>query len=156
MDFRTSLESVIIPPSINSIGINPFTGCQNLEIRLLNNNHFKIVNGLLISNKGHLISYLEDSEVVTIPTYVTSIGNRAFSRCKSLKRVNISTSVTSIKNYSFSRCESLESINIPYSVTSIGDYAFYKCNSLKRINIPRATSIGKECFPINCKVTISQ
>ena len=55
---------------------------------------------------------------------VTSIGDSAFSWCKSLTSITIPDSVTSIGEYAFSSCTSLTSITIPDSVTSIGDYAF--------------------------------
>ena len=64
--------------------------------------------------------------------------------------VNIPNGVTSIGNYAFSSCKSLASITIPDSVTSIGDYAFYKCSSLASITINNS-----ECKIYDSKDTIS-
>ena len=84
---------------------------------------------------------------VTIPNSVTSIGNYAFSDCSSLTSITISENVTSIGSYAFSGCTSLTSITIPNSVTSIGNSAFYGCSSLTSITIPEnVTSIGNYAF----------
>ena len=83
----------------------------------------------------------------TFPSEVTSIGDRAFESCRSLKRVEIPAGVTSIRNCTFLRCRSLEEIKIPEGVTSIGNMAFASCSSLKKIEIPEGvTSIGDMLF----------
>jgi len=84
---------------------------------------------------------------ITIPDSVTSIGDSAFEDCDSLTSINIPDSVTSIGGSAFSYCDSLESITIPNSVTSIGGNAFYYCYSLTSITIPDSvTSIGNSAF----------
>ena len=78
------------------------------------------------SNLGSTWSYYYRETIVqiVIENGVTSIGNRAFSRCTSLTSVTIPNSVTSIGTYAFSGCTGLTSLTIPNSVTSIGEYAF--------------------------------
>ena len=61
---------------------------------------------------------------------VTSIGNDAFFRCKSLTSIIISNSVTTIGEAAFNRCRSISSVIIPDGVISIGWYAFLGCTSL--------------------------
>ena len=104
--------------------------------------------GFEIKN-GVLKKYTEEQGVtkVDIPDGVTSIGDRAFYECDSLKEIKIPNSVTSIGEAAFYRCEQLIRINIPDSVTIIGDGAFYECDSLKEIKIPDSvTSIGDYAF----------
>ena len=142
-----SLESVSIPSSVIRIGSNPFFDCPKLHLSLSPESKFRLIDGLLIDSEGVLISCLNHSFHVSIPSSVTSLGYRAFMGCSSLKSVSIPPSVTSIGDKAFCRCRSLASVNIPSSVTSIGDKIFFRCSSLKSISIPLSvTSIGKSAF----------
>ena len=88
-----------------------------------------------------------DVASIQIGDCVTSIGERAFTECRSLSSVTIPNSVTSIGYHAFSWCISLSSVTIPNSVTSIGDGAFDECDSLSSVNIPSGvTSIGESAF----------
>lgn len=105
---------------------------------------FEIINGVLKKYRG------KDS-IVVIPNNVTSIGNSAFSDCRSLLSVTIPNSVTTIGSNAFENCVSLTSVTIPNSVTSIGSGAFYDCSSLKSVTIADSvTSIGNRVFG-NCR-----
>ena len=84
---------------------------------------------------------------VTIPDSVTEIGESAFIGCSSLTSVTIPDSVTKIELYTFCVCSSLTSVTIPDSVTTIGNGAFSQCSNLTTITIPDSvTEIGKEAF----------
>ena len=75
--------------------------------------YFRVVDDLLISKEGKLIANLSDKTHITIPESVNSIGNSAFSYCKSLTSIQLPESVTSIGNSAFDGCTSLISIYIP-------------------------------------------
>ena len=66
---------------------------------------------------------------ITIPSSVTSIGERAFAWCQDLTSVTISNGVTSIGFSAFEHCEGLVSVTIPKSVTNIY-LAFRGCSGL--------------------------
>lgn len=84
---------------------------------------------------------------VTVPDYVTSIGESAFCDSASLRSIVLSKNLTSIGSYAFSNCYSLESIDIPEAVTSIGGYAFFGCSSLSGIVIPDSVeTLGDYAF----------
>ena len=141
-----SLTNITIPSSVVSINGNPFYEWYGI----LNNESKEFIyedHVLFNKNKTILIAYRAKETNYTIPNSVTTIGNWAFSCCKSLTTINIPNSVTTIGNEAFSSCESLTNINIPNSVTTIGDSAFEFCESLITINIPNSvTTIGNEAF----------
>ncbi len=84
---------------------------------------------------------------VTIPGSVTSIGYTAFRDCTSLTSMTIPDRVKSIGFEAFRDCTSLTSMTIPDSVNSIGGLAFQGCISLTSITIPNGvTSIGEAAF----------
>lgn len=81
---------------------------------------------------------------VTIPetvTYgnikykVTSIGFRAFRRCKKITSVIIGNNITNIDRYAFYECSGLTSISIGNSVESVDLWAFYGCTNLQSVHI---------------------
>lgn len=60
--------------------------------------------------------------------------------------VVIHDSVTSIGDRAFSFCKSLTSVNIPDSVTRIRESAFKGCSNLTSIKLPKNVKIGKDAF----------
>ena len=79
-----------------------------------------------------------DITSVTIPDTVTTIGKNSFySRQLDLTTVNIgeNSNLTTIGNNAFSGCRSLKSIWLPDAVTFIGDSAFNNCGSLNTITV---------------------
>ena len=121
-----SLTSITIPNSVVIIIGNPFYGWHGI----LNNESKAFIyedHVLFNNNKTLLIAYRAKETNYTIPNSVTTIGEGAFSGCKSLTNINIPNSVTTIGKGAFSHCDSLTSINIPNSVTTIGEGAFADC-----------------------------
>lgn len=84
--------------------------------------------------------YNTDIVTVTIGDSVTSIGNRAFEDCISLKNIVLPNSLTSIGENAFYGCSSLTSIVIPDGVTSIESGAFRACNDLEKIAVSENNS----------------
>ena len=101
---------------------------------------------------------------MTIPKSVTSIGERAFERCSSLKEVHISDVAAwcqiDFKDYTsnplyyaqhlFINGKEIDNLSIPEGVTTIGSYAFLNCSSLTSVTIPNSvTSIGDSFYGCN-------
>ena len=153
----TSLTSITIGNGVTSIGRAAFNGCTSLTSITIPDSVTTIEDGAFWDCTGELIINSKIVETnydyeehpsnygwlsraafskLTIGDSVTSIGNYAFSYCRSLKSVTIGNGVTSIGGNAFSWCDSLTSITISESVTEIGESAFSSCSSLTSIIIP--------------------
>ena len=147
----SSLESIVLSSSVTSIGYGVFSGCKLLrEIKIIDNPLFVVDCDMLIDQKNMtLLAYFGTKSDVTIPSSVTSIGNKAFCDCESMESVTIPSSVMSIGESAFSYCNSLKSITIPSSVTNIGKDAFSVCDSLESITLPLSvTNINDYTFSL--------
>lgn len=81
---------------------------------------------------------------------VKEIFWRAFSGCKSLKKVKLCDGLEIIGFCAFKECDRLEEIIIPNTVRTIDTGAFGKCKSLKKIKIPDSVqTLGNGVF-YNC------
>lgn len=130
------------------LSLSGLTACNDDGTSQSNEQVFIVSKGSITS----LTDYGKTLTEITIPekidkTTITSIGNKAFSNCGSLKSVVIPDSVISIGEYAFSYCTSLESVTIGSGVTTIEKFAFEECTSLKNIVIPNGvTNIGDNAF----------
>ena len=133
-----SLTSVTIPDSVTEISYGAFISCESLErIEVGENNaKYSSINGVLFNNdKSELICYPagKKDKLYVIPDSVTSIGERAFNKCK-CTNVTISDGIISIGEDAFSDCGNITSLTIPNSVINISD-DFVNCDSLAAINV---------------------
>lgn len=127
------------------------TGIGNEAFAASSLTSLTIPNRLKITSIGDgAFSYCKSLTTITIPESVTNIGDKVFLGCFNLESVNIPVGVTSIGDAVFEYCSSLTAITIPESVTSIGMGAFAGCSSLTAITIPAGvTSIGNRVLA-NC------
>ena len=102
-----SLMEITIPASVISIGEKAFYDCPDLKQLTIdpNNVHYTSVDGVIFDKKkATLISYpYNTTSHYTIPTFVNSIGVRAFMDCAGLSSITIPSSVTSIMPGAFKR-----------------------------------------------------
>ena len=162
---QAAITSVFIPNSVETIGIEAFTGCTELKsVRLPMQ---------LESIEPWTFYCCESLTSIDIPEGVTSIGEYAFANCKQMKEIVIPSSVThfgksvfwntgftslpklpenltTISDGMFYDCTQLTSIEIPQNITRIDDTAFGRC-PISEIDIPTSvTYIGVATFA-NCK-----
>ena len=148
------LTSISIPDKVASIGERAFSGCSTLTSIIVGAGslNYKGVDGVLFNKEGSvLLAYPRGKAGIsyTIPESVTSIGDRAFSWCTSLRSITIPDGVTSIGRSAFSTCTSLTSITIPDSVTG-GTGDFSHCRSLTSVTIGKNINRLRSSDFTNC------
>ncbi|MCQ2521452.1 MAG: leucine-rich repeat domain-containing protein [Lachnospiraceae bacterium] len=92
---------------------------------------------------------------IYIENGITTIGQRAFSKCSNLGKVFIPESVECIKYKAFSECKKLETIDLS-KVKNLGPYVFEVCEKLEDVNLANLVKIYPNVFEgcINLKSVI--
>eukprot|EP00766_Chilomastix_caulleryi_P006622 gnl/Chilomastix_caulleri/888.p1 GENE.gnl/Chilomastix_caulleri/888~~gnl/Chilomastix_caulleri/888.p1 ORF type:complete len:368 (+),score=147.64 gnl/Chilomastix_caulleri/888:65-1105(+) len=143
----TNLGKFDIPKSVETIGTNPFAGCQSLKsisVPVVEDPKF-VSNGFMLLEKDEvggykLISFACGSGETVVLDGVTDpkiyeIGDYAFYGCWALQWPKIFPNdaiLTKIGNYSFGKT-GLTEINLPSSVEGVDKFAFYHCDNLKKL-----------------------
>ncbi len=135
----SSLASITVPGSVNTIEDSAFYNCTSLTSASLGSG--------ILSIGPSAFRYCSKLAGIVIPDSVTSLGYRTFQNCTSLTNAVIGSGITSFGYNAFSDCTSLASVTIRYGVTSIADYAFSGCTRLASVTIPASvSSIGNSAF----------
>lgn len=180
-----AIESVTIPAGITEISDFAFGGCPNLKAINVeaDNSNYCSVDGVLFNKDktalmqypigkedaaytvpdtvtsilGGAFCYAESLTDITLPDFLTTIEEEAFSGTK-IKSITIPDTVTKINSWTFGECEDLTSVIIPDSVTEIGSYAFENCSSLADVTLSDSLkNIGEYAFaecPLLTDITI--
>ena len=99
----SGLASIIIPPSVKSIGNYCFADCNSLTSITIPSSVTSI--GFYCFGRCSKLSS------VTIHSTVTTLSNSCFEDCNSLTSITIPSSVTSIGQYCFNNCINLETVS---------------------------------------------
>lgn len=173
-DVFKNVESIILPSTINYIGLNAFNHSphlKNIEVNK-NNNKFCSEKGILFNkDKTTLIKVPPVNKVkdlnlskiksikqqacqncinlknVTLGDKIKTLGASTFNNCINLEYIKLSNNLESIGCHCFDGCEKIKEINLPDTLQNIGAYGFFCCSSITKINIPdNVTLIGTNCF----------
>ena len=140
----SSLTTIEIPNSVISIGNKAFYECSSLtSVTFGENPQLTSISGGCFAGCSSLTSIEIPNTVTSIKACYSINGpTGAFEGCSSLTSVTFGETpqLISIGEQAFSRCKSLTSIEIPEGVTSIRYGAFYGCSSLTSIKIPSSVS----------------
>ena len=123
--YGSSITSIVIPNSVETVGISAFENCTKLTEVTISNKLTSIPSAMFRS--------CFSLKTIEFPNSVTSIGSSAFSNCYDLESIKFSPTLTTIAADAFSSCTSLTSVELPASLTTIGSNAFDKCYSLIEI-----------------------
>lgn len=133
---NTSIRTVTLPPSLQTIGKRAFQGCDSLVS--INLENVKKI-GVDAFNSCDLLKSVDLSSLFFIDEHT-------FSSCYALESVKISEKTTSIGYDAFWYCERLFSVVIPDGVESIGDNAFENCGLRKLTLGKNVKTIGDNAF----------
>ena len=134
----SSIESIIMPNSISSIGASAFKNCKNLQRIVLSENLIEIGN--------ECFYYCSALTETTLPQSLVTIGSKAFIGC-SLIEISIPGKITNIESHTFSFNKNLKEVDLPNNLLKIDSYAFYSCSKLENIQIPDSLKyIGSNVF----------
>lgn len=124
MDYRNSIQTIVIGDQITQIGRNafPWTACSTIQfgksVRSIGAEAFNGCRNL--------------SGDLTLPDSVQIVGDRAFSGCTGLNgTLTLGSSLQTIGAGAFHYCPFSGDLVIPDNVTSIGDSAFYISDYLR-------------------------
>ena len=134
--WNTSIRTVTLPPSLQTIGKRAFQDCDSLVS--INLENVKKI-GVDAFNSCDLLKSVDLSSLFFIDEHT-------FSSCYALESVKISEKTTSIGYDAFWYCERLFSVIIPDGVESIGDNAFENCGLRKLTLGKNVKTIGDNAF----------
>lgn len=136
-----SIEKVILPDSVRTIGYGAFSDCTNLK-------EIDLGEGLTYLGQAAFIS-CSSLETVVLPESLTEMGGSVFSECVSLTEIKIPSKITTIGGAMFNSCTYLQSVTME-NVEFIEGWAFAGCSSLTEIALPQSLiKVGESAF-LNC------
>jgi uncharacterized repeat protein (TIGR02543 family) len=134
-----SVESVIIPDTVTSIGPGAFAGSTSLQSVTL--------PALLSEIKGETFIGCSSLQSIDIPDSVTMIDFTAFRNCTSLSSVTLSDALETIGQNTFAGCTSLQNIELPAGLQGLVGETFKGCSALQSISFPASmTNVGNDSF----------
>ena len=109
---KTKLKYVSIPDSIEYIGTEAFSGCENLEFEIYGNARY-------LGNAGNPYLYLHsavstDIESVEIHENTKFIGSYAFLNCTKLTEIAVPATVVQVGFKAFRHTDALQKITLPF------------------------------------------
>ena len=155
---NTTLTSVEIPDSVQTIGEGAFDGCEELTTVTIGNGVKEIGSSAfsntpwltnlqttdygIATSKDESVAYAIDvvetiinEQLSPYMSKMQAIAGSAFSDCANLIEIQIPESTQIIGSFTFSGCIALTEIMIPNKVQTIGEHAFDGCEKLITVTI---------------------
>ena len=134
----STVENIVIPESLKSIGENAFTSMNNLQ-------EFTIPSSITSIGEG-IFWGCHNLKSVVLESNISEVPRDMFIFCLSLNNISLPKEITSIGACAFYGCIELSEITIPSKVTCIGDSAFLNTD------LNRVTSLMEIPCTISSKV----
>lgn len=171
--FSKSLESLVIPDKVETIGNGALSYCDALRsitfgrsMRTLpvawiegdyaleefnvveGNEHFASSDGVLYSSDmTRLVQCPVKKTSLEIPDGVVEIADWGLDHCWNLKTVDFGKTLRKIGSSGLKLCNELEEAVLPETIEELGNYAFMQCDNLKRVVLGSSLkSLGSSVF----------
>ena len=132
------LKKVILPDTIEDIGLGAFQNCSSLEEIVLPES-IKLIH-------SHAFDGCKKLKRINIPHNISTIPPSMFDRCESLETIDIPQNIKEISLCAFQGCSKLTDIKLPEQLVSLGGYAFGD-TKIKNIHLPAtARAISAHAF----------
>lgn len=150
-----NLESAEVGAETGTLGLRPFSGCENLkDVNFKDSPYFKTEDGVIYGLEGgtktKIVECLEGrgkivgSRVVGPDELagIKEIAPEAFMDCDFIRQVDLSSSVvTEIPEKTFAECDKLNSVELPNTIRAIRNGAFWNTLELGSVKIPDSISV---------------
>ena len=132
--YNCPIESIVVPSSINSIGLNPFIGALAIECK--DNCRYASESGLLYDKQsGCLISCYGETEVELNPP-INSVNSFAFDN-SNVTDIFMGSNIVEVSAWAFYNAHKLEKIIWRKSrISEIPMGCFGNCSKIIKIDIP--------------------
>jgi hypothetical protein len=124
--YNCTLETIDLPASLTTIGVNPFVRCTKLTAINVDSGN------LAFQGQGGMLLDKAETTLITYPAATGSIAGAL-------------SGIITVGNDAFYGCTALPTVSLPV-VQTVGDDAFYYCTGLTTVSLPAATSIGRGAF----------
>lgn len=137
---KKSLNTILLPTSITSIGRNAFYLCENIKSIVIPNSVNRI--------DGSAFTFCKSLTSVAIPNKVTKIEPSTFSYCDKLTDLTLPESLTEIGNSAFFNCKSIKTI---YSLNTtppiLGVNSFFGVYNVTAVYVPSSAVSAYKAAP---------
>ena len=133
-----TLKSVVIPDTVESLGVMSFASCEALETVQFSAN-LRVID-------QDAFFYCRALKEVILPDSLQELRKGAFLACYALEKVRLPANIEKINDATFFSCRNLSDITLPSSVREIGENAFHSCNKLPSVDLSNIQTLKAGAF----------
>lgn len=139
-----SLKEIVLPESLEYLGIAAFAQCENLKNVVIQGNSLRKLKDGTFEQCSRL-------EQIILPESIRKIYKSCFDSCLHLQHIDLPSRLIFLGAGAFYDCHSLKAITLPKGITYIPEDCFYRCTALETVKVStRLTIIDRRAFH-NCK-----
>ncbi|MDE6584507.1 MAG: leucine-rich repeat domain-containing protein, partial [Anaeroplasmataceae bacterium] len=151
--YNTNQKHVRVFDNIRELGDYVFYGCESI-VRAYINDSITVIPAHAFDGCTNMVMFGDENnanaEGLFIESYITTLGDYAFSNCDAFTSIIVPSTITSFGTYVFSYSDGVESAELYTPVLPAGTFAY--CSSIETAQIlPSVTTVGASAFD-TCRV----